>query len=133
MEKELAKSRVATIPSIQLPPLTGGAIGYVGYDCVKYFEPKTKRDDMKDVLKVPESFFMLFDTIIAFDHFFQVVKVITYLRVPENLEDLGKAYEEAKTDLQRMVNILKSKEIPMPEQRPIQLNQGYTSNWSTRV
>ena len=46
---------------------------------------------MKDVLKVPESFFMLFDTMIAFDHFFQVVRVITYLRVPENLEDLGKA------------------------------------------
>lgn len=128
LEKELAKSRVATIPSIQLPPLTGGAIGYVGYDCVKYFEPKTKRDDMKDVLKVPESFFMLFDTMIAFDHFFQVVKVITYLRVPENLEDLGKAYEEAKAGLQRMVNILKSKDIPMPEQGPIQLNQEYTSN-----
>ena len=128
MEKELAKSRVATIPSIQLPPLTGGAIGYVGYDCVKYFEPKTKRDDMKDVLKVPESFFMLFDTMIAFDHFFQVVKVITYLRVPENLEDLGKAYEEAKAGLQRMVNILKSKGIPMPEQGPIRLNQEYTSN-----
>lgn len=88
---------------------------------------------MKGVLKVPESFFMLFDTIIAFDHFFQVVKIITYLRVPENLEDLSKAYEEAKTDLQRMVNILKGKEIPTPEQRPIQLNQGYTSNWSTRV
>ncbi|OCL10536.1 anthranilate synthase-like protein component I [Glonium stellatum] len=128
LEKELAKSRVASIPSIQLPPLTGGAIGYVGYDCVKYFEPKTRRDDIKDILKVPESFFMLFDTMIAFDHFFQVVKVITYLKVPENLEDLGKAYEEAKIDLQRMVNILKNKEIPMPEQGPIQLNQEYTSN-----
>ena len=83
---------------------------------------------MKDVLKVPESFFMPFDTMIAFDHFFQVIKVITCPRVPEDLEDSGKAYEEAKTDLQRMVNILKSKDIPMPEQGPIQLNQEYTSN-----
>ena len=65
---------------------------------MKYFEPKIKRDDMKDVLKVPESLFMHFDTMIAFDHFFQIVKVITYLRVPEDLEDPGKAYEEAKTD-----------------------------------
>lgn len=27
---------------------------------------------MKDVLDVPESFFMLFDIIVAFDHFFEV-------------------------------------------------------------
>ena len=33
-----------------------------------------------------------------------------------------------KQILQRMVNIVKSKEIPMPEQGPIQLNQEYTSN-----
>lgn len=83
---------------------------------------------MKDVLKVPESFFMLFDTIVAFDHFYNLVRVITYLRVPENLEDLGKAYNDAEAVLQSMVNILKSKELPIPEQPPIQLNQEYTSN-----
>jgi hypothetical protein len=43
---------------------------------VKYFEPKTRRN-MEDVLKLPESLFMLFDTIIAVDHFFQQVKVFT--------------------------------------------------------
>ncbi|KAF2804050.1 anthranilate synthase-like protein component I [Mytilinidion resinicola] len=128
LEKELAKSRVATIPSIQLPPMTGGAIGYVGYDCVKYFEPKTRRDDMKDILKVPESFFMLCDTMIAFDHFFQVVKVITYLKVPASLNDLEAAYEKAKTELHRLVTIIKSKDIPMPEQGPIKESQEYTSN-----
>jgi anthranilate synthase component 1 len=32
---------------------------------------------MEDVLKLPESLFMLFDTIIAVDHFFQQVKVFT--------------------------------------------------------
>ncbi|KAF2498053.1 anthranilate synthase-like protein component I [Lophium mytilinum] len=128
LEKELAKSRVATVPSIQLPPMTGGAVGYVGYDCVKYFEPKTRRDDMKDILKVPESFFMLCDTIIAFDHFFQVVKVITYLKVPASLDDLEPAYEKAKAELHGLVTILKSKDIPMPEQGPIKENQEYTSN-----
>ncbi|EON64743.1 anthranilate synthase component I [Coniosporium apollinis CBS 100218] len=127
LHRELAKSRVATIPGLNLPPLTGGAIGYVGYDCVRYFEPRTKRE-MKDVLKVPESFFMLFDTIVAVDHFTQQVKVITYLKVPDSLEDLGRAYEEATTVLQRMVNVVKSEDIPMPEQPPIQANQEYTSN-----
>jgi anthranilate synthase component 1 len=128
LEKELAKSTVATIPSIVLPPLTGGAVGYVGYDCVKYFEPKTRRDDVKDVLGVPESLFMLFDTIVAFDHFQQVAKVITYIQVPENLDDLDRAYAEAKKTLQRYVSILKDKEMPLPPQGPIQMGQEYKSN-----
>ncbi|KAF2829742.1 anthranilate synthase-like protein component I [Ophiobolus disseminans] len=128
LEKELAKSRVATIPSIQLPPMAGGAVGYVGYDCVKYFEPKTRRDDMKDILGVPESFFMLFDTLVALDHFAQVVKIITYVKVPESLDQLEEAYEEAKTTLKRYVKILKSKHTPMPEQGPIKLGNEYTSN-----
>ncbi|CAN9166794.1 unnamed protein product [Alternaria alternata] len=128
LEKELAKSRVATVPSIQLPPMTGGAVGYVGYDCVKYFEPKTRRDDMKDVLGVPESFFMLYDTLVALDHFAQVVKVITYVKVPDSMDDLEQAYEEAKSTLNKYVTILKGKDIPLPEQGPIQLGNQYTSN-----
>jgi anthranilate synthase component 1 len=128
LEKELAKSRVATIPSIQLPPMTGGAVGYVGYDCVKYFEPKTRRDDMKDVLGVPESLFMLFDTVVALDHFAQVVKVITYVKVPESMDQLEGAYEEAKNTLKRYVTILKDTHIPLPEQGPIKLGNEYTSN-----
>ncbi|KAL3960084.1 hypothetical protein ACCO45_005201 [Purpureocillium lilacinum] len=83
LEEELARHVVAHVPDLQLPPLTGGAIGYVGYDCVRYFEPKTARP-MKDVLEIPESLFMLFDTIVAFDRFFGVIKVISYVNVPEH-------------------------------------------------
>jgi len=83
---------------------------------------------MKDVLEIPESLFMLFDTIIAVDHFFQVVKVITYVQVPGRLEELEKAYNEAKSELRRVVRILKSKDIPLPEQQPIQRGNEYTSN-----
>jgi hypothetical protein len=83
---------------------------------------------MKDVLKVPESLFMLFDTIVAVDHFFQQVKIFTYLKVPDSLEDLEGAYEEGTATLDRMVATLKSKDVPLPPQGPIQLNQEYTSN-----
>ncbi|KAF2639102.1 anthranilate synthase component [Massarina eburnea CBS 473.64] len=128
LEKELAKSTVATVPSIQLPPMTGGAVGYVGYDCVKYFEPKTRRDDVKDVLGVPESVFMLFDTVVALDHFAQVVKVITYVKVPDSLHDLSSAYDEATKTLQKYVAILKEPDVPMPEQVPIVEGYEYKSN-----
>nr|POE90583.1 anthranilate synthase component 1 [Quercus suber] len=128
--EELAQYRVADIPSLRLPPLTGGAIGYVGYDCVKYFEPKTKRP-MKDVLGVPESMFMLFDTIVAVDHFFQKVVVITYLHVPSpnnSSNDIATSYESCRRTIASIISNLKSKDLPLPPQGPIELDQQYTSN-----
>lgn len=129
LEEELSQFRVASIPGLNLPPLTGGAIGYVGYDCVKYFEPKTARP-LKDILKVPESLFMVFDIIVAFDHFYQVVKVITYLKVSADIkdDDLARAYHVAERQLQDMINVLSSPDIPLPKQEPIQTNQEYVSN-----
>lgn len=125
LEAELAKYQVAHVP--QLPPLTGGAIGYVGYDCVRYFEPKTARP-MKDVLKVPESLFMLFDTIVSFDGFHDTCKVITYVHVPEDLSKLEEAYEKARETISEIVEVLEAPEIPFPVQEPIKLEQESVSN-----
>lgn len=83
---------------------------------------------MNDVLKVPEGFFMLFDTIVAFDHFFQVVKVITYMKVPENLENLESAYNDAQSMVQETIAKLKSDDLPLPVQPPIELDREYKSN-----
>ena len=139
LQSELAKSREAVVPGLDLPPLTGGAIGYVGYDCVTYFEPRTARP-MKDTLKVPESFFMLFDTIVAFDHAFSTVKVITYMHIPSSSSGdsaLNDAYGNALTSLKEIITILQRSDTPLPQQRPITPIQdkgsniskpGYTSN-----
>jgi anthranilate synthase component 1 len=121
---------VAKIPGIKLPPLIGGAIGYVGYDCVKYFEPRTRRD-MKDILEVPESLFMLFDTIVAVDHFFGQVKVFTYLKVPGtpgSEKDLETGYELARRTIVDVVERISVDEVPLPPQGPIKLDQEYSSN-----
>ncbi|TVY40648.1 Anthranilate synthase component [Lachnellula occidentalis] len=127
LEAELAKNRIAQVPGLVLPPLTGGAIGYVGYDCVRYFEPKTARP-MKDVLKVPESLFMLLDTIVAFDAFYGMIKVVTYVPVPDDLKDLEAAYEKAKKTINEVVDVLQSEDTPLPQQAPIVLDQQSTSN-----
>lgn len=129
LEKELSRYREAVIPGLNLPSLTGGAIGYVGYDCVRYFEPRTARP-MKDVLQVPESFFMLFDTIVGFDHFFQQIKVITYLHVSASadLKALTAAYNVACKTLRDTISTLKAQELPLPHQPSIIPDQKYTSN-----
>lgn len=132
LEKELAEYVVADLPELKLPPLTGGAIGYVGYDCVRYFEPKTARP-LKDVLQIPESLFMLFDTIVAFDRFFGVIKVITYLRIPDDPSDDGAAaveaeYARASGVISELIDVLNAPEIPLPPQGPVGLGKEYTSN-----
>ena len=127
LDAELSKCRVASIPSLRLPPMTGGAVGYVGYDCVKYFEPKTKRP-MKDVLKVPESLFMLYNTIVVLDHFFQKVMVVTYVQVPQTLDFLEPAYDEAKKTILQTMKVLRSPDVPYPQQPPVKLGNEYTSN-----
>lgn len=127
LEKELSNYRVATIPGLKLPPMAGGAVGYVGYDCVRYFEPKTARP-MKDVLNVPESLFMLFDTIIAFDHFFQVINVITYLHAPEAEFNLESTYQEAQANIRKTIDTLLEPEVPLPPQHHIKEGYEYTSN-----
>uniref|UniRef100_A0A0B7JLS4 Anthranilate synthase n=1 Tax=Bionectria ochroleuca TaxID=29856 RepID=A0A0B7JLS4_BIOOC len=129
LEKELAEYVVAQVPGLKLPPMAGGAVGYVGYDCVRYFEPKTARP-MKDVLKVPESLFMLYDSIVAFDRFYGIIKVISYVQVPEGQDDKGleEAYAEAGRTIDRLVDVLESPEVVLPKQEPIQLGQEYTSN-----
>jgi len=49
-----------------LPRLVGGAVGYLSYDIVRYFErlPQTAREE----IDVPEAAFMLPDTLVIFDH-----------------------------------------------------------------
>src|SRR5947209_4218203 len=58
---------------------TGGAVGYIAYDCVKYFEPRTARE-LRDPLGLPDSFFLFYDTLIVFDHVYQLLKVVSHYR-----------------------------------------------------
>jgi anthranilate synthase component 1 len=107
--------------------MAGGAIGYVGYDCVRYFEPKTARD-MKDVLEIPESLFMFYDTTVVFDHFYQMIKVISYLHVPSDPTRLSSAYDMVWETINSTIATLLSPDIPLPPQPLIAPNQEYISN-----
>jgi len=85
---------------------------------------------MKDILQVPESLFMLFDTVVALDHFFQKVMVITYLKVPKDLAQLDEAYDQGRRTIQKLLRILKNQtnSLPYPTQPPIERDNTYTSN-----
>ncbi len=71
-----------------LPRFTGGAVGYLGYDAASWFEPVTLQpavDHGQD-----EAGFMLFDTVLAFDHVRHRILIIANARITgdEGLESL---------------------------------------------
>ncbi|KAG2147153.1 ADC synthase [Suillus cothurnatus] len=81
LQRELAVHQYVKIPEI--PTFTGGAIGYVSYDCIQYFEPKTARE-LSDPLSIPESLFMLCDTILVYDHLYQSIKIVSHVFHPKD-------------------------------------------------
>ena len=126
LEEEMAGTKMAeNVPG--LPPLSGGAIGYISYDCVRYFEPKTRRP-LKDVLKVPEAYLMLCDTIIAYDYVFQRFQIIHNINTKKTtLEEGHKQAPEIITDIYNRLRD-NTKPVDYPEQPPIKLGQDFTSN-----
>ncbi|KAK7043650.1 anthranilate synthase component 1 [Paramarasmius palmivorus] len=127
LQKELSVHQYIKIPEI--PTFTGGAIGYVAYDCIQYFEPKTKAD-LKDVVGVPEAVFMFADTLVIFDHIFQTLKVVSHVFAPSNsgADNLSFVYQTAVAKARRLAKSLLGSTTPEPVQPPIVLGNEAVSN-----
>ena len=69
----------------ELPPFTGGFVGYFSYEMIGYTEPtlKLKESEFSDVDM------MLFDKVIAYDHLRQKISLIVNVRT----DNLQKNYE----------------------------------------
>lgn len=78
-----------------LPRFTGGAVGYWDYDAAEWFEPAVARagDDGSDEPR-PGAGFMVFDTVLAFDHVKHRILAISNARVRPG-EDLRSLYDFA--------------------------------------
>jgi anthranilate synthase component 1 len=76
-----------------LPRFTGGAVGYLGYDTAAWFEPTAARagDAPGDR---DDAGFMLFDTVLAFDHVQHRILLIANARISGD-EDLKSLYQFA--------------------------------------
>lgn len=60
-------SRFRPSPANGLPRFSGGLVGYMGYEMVRYFEPRLKLPLSQTL---PEAIFLLSDSVVAFDHAF---------------------------------------------------------------
>ena len=82
----------------ELPPFTGGFVGYFSYEMIGYTEPtlKLKESEFSDVDM------MLFDKVIAYDHLRQKISLIVNVRT----DNLQKNYEKALSDLEALTNVI---------------------------
>ncbi len=97
-------------PGMDLPRFLGGAVGYLGYECIRYFEPRVPMA-AEDVLHLPDAVFMLTDTLLVFDHLRRRIKVVSHVHTDTG--DLAAAYDEAVGRIDRLVGKLRH-EVAVP-------------------
>src|SRR5438046_10145919 len=64
------------VPRDDIPHFQGGAVGFVGYDVIRFFEPKATIHPCDD-LGLAEMMFVIASTIIVLDHRFRTMRSIT--------------------------------------------------------
>ena len=86
------------VPDASLPRFYGGAVGFMGYDVVRYFEDLPERG--KAGLGTPDLFFMITDTLVIFDNVTHMIKVVSNAHVK------GKSAESAYREATKKINAL---------------------------
>lgn len=101
IKSELARFKAVHTPD--LPRFTGGAVGYAGYDLVRYYEnlPHAPTDDRG----LADLHFAFYDTMIIFDHVDKTVRVVAQA-LTENA-DPRTAYDRACRKIDRLVDRLR--------------------------
>lgn len=89
----------------KMPTFTGGLVGYFSYDYIKYSEPKLKltsegQQDFRDMD------LMLFNEVIAFDHYRQKILLITGVMT----DDIDNSYKKAEETLDEMAKLIREGE-----------------------
>jgi len=118
LRRLMADFRSPFVPD--LPRFTGGAVGYFGYDAAPWFEPaldkalgETERPPDDPQAAAAEAGFMLFDTVLAFDHVKHRILIIANARITPD-EDLEALYQFACAKIQFLERELE-KTLSQPE------------------
>ncbi len=106
-----ALSEFKPVPVPGLPRFHGGVVGYVAYDAVRYFEPRVPLA-RRNTLRLPESVFMLTDTLLVFDHLQHKIRVVSHARLEDGAEQ---AYAEATERIEEVIDRLSQ---PLAARRP---------------
>ncbi len=101
----MAQYKAPKLP--QLPPFTGGLVGYFAYDYIQYSEPSLVLD-AEDTEGFYDMDVMLFDKVVVFDNLRQTVFIIVNIEA----QQVEAAYPAAAREIQRVQKRLASPQQP---------------------
>lgn len=106
----LASFQTKPVPGLSLPRFTGGAVGYLAYESIRYFEPRVKISKGPG-LQLPDGRFMVVDDLLIFDHIARTIRILSHVHLKEG-EALKESYDAAVTRIDDLERKLRG---PLPE------------------
>jgi anthranilate synthase component 1 len=86
----------------QLPPFTGGLVGYAGYDTIRYYEAEKLTAPPADDRGLPDLLFALYAELVVFDHADKTIKIIANVDMRES-KDSDAAYRDAGKRIEDLI------------------------------
>lgn len=112
LQSFLTPYRAVEVPD--LPRFTGGAVGYFGYETVRYFEELPTAPNPALSSALPEGLFMFVETLVVFDHLRRKIKVVSHVHADAGA-DLEQEYARAAARIETMIERLQT---PYPLHQP---------------
>ncbi|MFT6464670.1 MAG: anthranilate synthase component 1 [Halopseudomonas sp.] len=112
VEEFKARYRVPSIPG--LPRFNGGLVGYFGYDCVRYVEPRLAHCPNPDPLGNPDILLMVSDEVVVFDNLAGKLHAIV---LADPADD--SAFDGANARLEQILDKLRQ---PLAQRKPLSLD-----------
>ncbi|HEV2125135.1 MAG TPA: anthranilate synthase component I, partial [Chloroflexota bacterium] len=90
------------VPLRDMPRFQGGLVGYLAYECVRYFEdlPTPERND----LQLPDAVLLLADTLVVFDHVKHRMRILSHADLPAHGGDVDAAYVAALSKIDALLS-----------------------------
>lgn len=122
--KELL-GRYRPVPVKGVPPFSGGLVGYVGYDVVRFVErlPERSTDD----LNLPDLYLMLVDTLLLFDNTAQKIKVVGHAFIDGDT-NLRAAYDSTCAKIDTLIGRLNRRVLPPTQSHTVEGPPSIRSN-----
>ena len=101
IEAEMAGYTPVEVPD--MPPFSGGAVGFVGHEFIHSIEPSVPKP-AENPLEVPVLYYLITDSVLIFDHVRQVLRLCVQAHIEDGNTEA--AYQQAVAEIRRVTALL---------------------------